>query len=101
MKTKELACFRYYSMIDKELATNFTLDSRASGHIGEDNPMNRWPDHPMSRSRYSNSEHDMKYPHRWQTILQRWDSRRVEQTGQNWLGNSGTPGDFAVGGTAG
>jgi len=50
---------------------------------------------------YSNSEHDMKYPHRWQTILQRWDSRRVEQTGQNWLGNSGTPGDFAVGGTAG
>jgi hypothetical protein len=38
---------------------------------------------------YSNSEQDMKYPQRGQTILQRRFSRRVEQTGQNWLGNSG------------
>ncbi len=30
----------------------------------------------------------MKYPQRGQTILQCRDSRRVEQTGQNWLGSS-------------
>jgi hypothetical protein len=37
----------------------------------------------------------MKYPQRWQTILQRCDSRRLEQTGQNWLGNSGAVGECA------
>jgi hypothetical protein len=37
---------------------------------------------------YSNSEQDMKYPQREQTILQWFDSRRFPQTGQNWLGNS-------------
>jgi hypothetical protein len=31
----------------------------------------------------SNSEQDMKYPHRLQIILQRSDFSRVEQTGQN------------------
>jgi len=33
----------------------------------------------------------MKYPQRWQTILQRCDSRRLEQTGQN----SGAVGECA------
>jgi len=37
---------------------------------------------------YSNSEQDMKYPQRGQTILQWFDSRRLPHTGQNWLGNS-------------
>jgi hypothetical protein len=37
---------------------------------------------------YSNSEQDMKYPQREQTILQWFDSRRFPHTGQNWLGNS-------------
>jgi len=32
----------------------------------------------------------MKNPQRGQTILQRWDSRRAEHTGQNWTGNSRT-----------
>ncbi len=31
----------------------------------------------------------MKKPQRGQTILHLWDSRRLEQTGQNWLGKSG------------
>jgi len=31
----------------------------------------------------------MKYPQRGQSILQCRDSSRLEQTGQNWLGNSG------------
>ncbi len=44
---------------------------------------------------YSNSEHDMKYPQRGQSILQCWDSSRLEQTGQNWLGNSGAVWEFA------
>ncbi len=37
----------------------------------------------------------MKYPQRGQIILQRRDSRRLEQTGQNWLGNSGVVEEFA------
>ena len=38
----------------------------------------------------------MKYPQRGQIILHFWDTSRLEQTGQNWLGNSG-----AVGGSTG
>ena len=90
MKTKELSFFPDYYMIRKELATIFTLMSRADAHIGGHRQMARDP-----ARRYSNSEHDMKYPQRWQTILQRWDSRRWEHTGQNWLGNSGSVGDSA------
>jgi len=37
---------------------------------------------------YSNSEQDIKYPQRGQTILQWFDSRRLPHAGQNWLGNS-------------
>jgi len=37
----------------------------------------------LSQTCYSNSEQDMKYPQRGQIILQRRDSNRAEQAGQN------------------
>ncbi|MGB7591817.1 MAG: hypothetical protein WBO19_11310 [Terriglobia bacterium] len=45
--------------------------------------MTRSADDQILDRLYSNSEQDMKYPQRGQIILQRRDSSRLEQTGQN------------------
>jgi hypothetical protein len=48
---------------------------------------------PRSQLLYhSNSEQEIKYPQRGHTSLQCLDSNRIEQTGQNWTGNSGGAG---------
>ncbi len=44
---------------------------------------------------YSNSQQDMKNPHRGQTILQRRDSRCVEHTGQTWATRSARKVEFS------